>query len=65
MFSLVRSRVEELRRCDEAEQEAGARGREVESDSTLGTHGVRHHAGVAEHVVRGRCRHHHLWFGKR
>lgn len=58
--SLVGARVQELRRGDEAEEEAGARGGEVEGDGTLGANGIGHHAGVSEHVVGGRGSHHHL-----
>lgn len=58
--SLVGSRVEELRRGHETEQKSRAGGGKVKGHGTLGPHGVRHHAGVPEHVVRGRRRHHHL-----
>lgn len=52
--------MQELRRGDEREQEAGTRRSEVERDRSFSPHRVCNHASIAEQVIRRRCCHHHL-----
>lgn len=59
-YSLITSRVQELRSSDEREQEAGARRRQIERDCPLGPHRVPNHTSISEQVVWRRRRHHHL-----